>query len=1326
MHSCSSSYFFTSLPAVNTRKSIKIAIRILLVLGVLVFLVLILGDFAINRYINADGRRDLSKYLPINGTATYNRVSIHPFRDFPHLSLKMKGLKVADSLAEEHGFSPLLLDELNVSVSVVDWRKKQIAIEAIDLEGLTVNIFDASNGYSNIANLIKRKVINTTSEKKKGGISVVSKNTSLSISNVDLNKIDKRSGQQAHVTIDALNIENAYIDKGDMYELSVGLNQIIVSDFPVKENNENPIHLSRAIAKVELDRTFSKLTLHEFLLSNGHIHLYNDSLGHSNYANLFGDKKKTSINNNTKKDGLSLAIHGANIQIEDIDFAMINHAKNKHLEARIVKIETEIQAPEDGSDTTAVFDIELDVGQLAFNTTKGAFLSKSLVKGKVNTEFSRGRIGLTSPSLKINEELFNLKANIYSDQKTATTLTVEKKDARTSPIRPLLTRTIQKSIAEHEVEGSFYAKADIYFTPGKKDPRVEVDLKVDNKTVTAKDQTLLNATVSATFINRLHDDSRQFSEGRKNVRFMVHRLSGEFNELQIETQNALFTSTPSGDRIVAKAEITGQAASASQYLKHDNFFFEEGEFTLTTEIDGSPNNLDDLIAGTNLNLKMEDLEVHYPAGNTIIPLNVLELKKDGEKTIFEIEGFTSIDRRPFRIRGEVDRISSLYFPDRGYDMATVANIRANSISWEGVIALFGKEGIFSNTKPIDQKEAKRSMKQTLAGIQQSFQPIINIVIDTLFYSSDIQLLDFQSGLKFNDERTLVLKETSFKLEQANVTLDGELKINELDFTKFDFDIELNKLDFDVLLPKFDYFGVHLFKQIHDQPDNLSMKIKLSGELDDLAGLQPESINADMIYESFAENKFSGRLQLKANPSTKRVNVIFGHSGHPRNLNNILNTDAYRFDEGYFTISFQFDDNFETVAQMVEESIFNLSVDDAELYVTELGVTVPLTRIEVASIKNNAYYHLLLRSDSLKQELAFNGVVNNIRHFAFKDTDDPYQVELEISSPRIVWDDLKKVITYQQQNGEQVPNGKAIKESLTKVLNDFNPNVKLKIDTLEYSDKLNFKDIHAHAYLDSSILKIDSAVVSYGESQIYALLDADMNHDDILPFKMQLQMANIDISHTLEHFDYFDFTQLREAKQIDGNIWFDLDMEAEMDLKNKGLNTEKTKADISVELLDLVIEGLHTIDTITQKFKMESRFKDLRFAPIQSQIKVTGKRLEIQQTEFQSNAVHAFVEGTLDEQSPENLWISIPLSNIKSRDLNANPEKTGDALAGRKIYLEWISSEDKNNGKMKLRFSKKKFFKQRSTLKEFRAYKRSHRKERKKFRKERRKNSNPLF
>ena len=285
----------------NTRKSIKIAIRILIALLVLAFLALVIGDFAINRYLNADGNRDLSKYLPINGALTYDRVSIHPFRDFPDLSVNMKGIELADSLVDEHKRPPLNLDELNIRVSVIDWSDKEIAIESIDMEGLTINLYDRADGYSNIASLIRKKVEEVKAENKKAGLSVVSNNSVVHISDVILNKIDEKTNQSAQVSMDEIILENKSDDSN--YDLALEINNISVSELQTNSKKENPIVLNQSVANVLVDKDFSTLMVEDVQLKNGHIHLYKDSLEISNYARLFGGGKKTSTNKNPKAGG---------------------------------------------------------------------------------------------------------------------------------------------------------------------------------------------------------------------------------------------------------------------------------------------------------------------------------------------------------------------------------------------------------------------------------------------------------------------------------------------------------------------------------------------------------------------------------------------------------------------------------------------------------------------------------------------------------------------------------------------------------------------------------------------------------------------------------------------------------------------------------------------------------------------------------------------------------------------------------------------------------------------------------------------------------------
>jgi len=1285
---------------------------ILMVLLILIILVLFAGDYALNRYLNNGGKETINNALPINGSLNYQKASLHLFKDFPNLTLQLHGLQIDDSLPRQ-GNNPIFkLEDLYLNASLRSLKNKEVQINSIELSGLSLNIIDQADSYSNLKTLIKNNADGVNRKKNKNGWTVVYDHTDLIITDLHLYKTDEIREQNAHLFMNKILVKNHRVNSN--YELSLDMEEIVVANTFDEPRDRDPIQIREAKANLQLEKSFKSVRLLSVELSNAKIDLFTDTTGLSNYSQLLGLKKsKTKPGaTNTSRKQKELDLEGADITLNEIDFSLIDLSENKHLAASIINLNTELNV---NQDTTAIIDLHLDVDQFAFNTTKGAMLTNSTVKGKIKANLDEGRLEIACPNLSINDDLFNVAAMLPLNQKSATTLTIEKPDALTHKIRPLLTTKIQKSILPYDVKGPFYAKAEIVLTKGANKPRVILDLNVQDKTVIIKGEVIKNAEVSATFVNGFFDDARQHTEHKKNLRLFLHSVSCVYNDFQVETKDALITSSAKdGARLIAKADVTGKASSASHFLKHDKFYFQDGAFTLTTNINGSLRNLDDLIAGTDLNLSMNDMQVFYPEGNTTLPLSILEIKKVGEKTLFEIEGLAIDHGSPIRIQGEIDHLASVLFPGQPGQLQTKADIRASSISWEGLIALFGEDGIIAVTRQNETLKAKRSMKQTLSGIQQSFRPSVKVTIDTVHYGHDVQLLDFHTGLNFEDDKTLVLEETSFKIDKSNVTLDGKVIINQLDFTKFDFDINLQNLDFDVLLPKFDYFGIHLMKEIYDQPDNVSMHIELSGNLDDNAGLKPESLDSYITYESFAEDKFSGSLVLKANPHSKKVDVVFSHSGHPRNINHIFESDDYIFDKGWFNITFEFDDNFESLAQMVEESRIGLTISEAEVYISEVGVTVPLSQIEVASIDNIAYYYLLLKSDTLQQELTLDGVVKNIRHFAFKDTSDSFSVQLNINSPRIVWNDLKQVMTYGSSPTTQ-QSGKIIKESLAEVVHDFNPSVKLKVDTLEYSDQLSFNNIFAHAYLENDLLKIRNANVSYGESYIESNIDLDISHQDVLPFDLYLELNNIDIAHTLEHFDYFNVPQLESAKQINGNVWFDLDLSSIIDLNNNDFITSKTIADITVKLEDVIIEDLETINNVAEKIRRVDRFNVLKFAPIESHINIEGKRIVVEETEVQSNAIHAFVEGTIDNNSSEHLWISIPVKNIKRPDLDSIPIKTTYAGTSRKVFFKWVSDKSEENGKIKVLLRKKQYYKERPHGINFRDYRREVRRERKRIR-----------
>ena len=84
----------------------------------------------------------------------------------------------------------------------------------------------------------------------------------------------------------------------------------------------------------------------------------------------------------------------------------------------------------------------------------------------------------------------------------------------------------------------------------------------------------------------------------------------------------------------------------------------------------------------------------------------------------------------------------------------------------------------------------------------------------------------------------------------------------------------------------------------------------------------------------------------------------------------------------------------------------------------------------------------------------------------------------------------------------------------------------------------------------------------------------------------------------------------------------------------------------------------------------------------------------------------------------NLWISLPLDNLRKRDLAVIPEKKGYANSKRKFHLE-SRSDKKGAIKFKFFFTKRRFYKQRGLLDKYKSDRKKDREFRKAARKKRR-------
>jgi len=279
-----------------------------------------------------------------------------------------------------------------------------------------------------------------------------------------------------------------------------------------------------------------------------------------------------------------------------------------------------------------------------------------------------------------------------------------------------------------------------------------------------------------------------------------------------------------------------------------------------------------------------------------------------------------------------------------------------------------------------------------------------------------------------------------------------------------------------------------------------------------------------------------------------------------------------------------------------------------------------------------------------------------------------------------------------------------------MLNRFNPTIHVNLDTLIVNDKIELTGLSSGCYLkDSTIFILEQTDFKFRESQIGLNIDLDMSQADEEPFVAHIRTSELDLSDVLHSFDYLGQEEMKNAELIDGQIT--LDMNISGSLVDFNLESKKTNATIDFDLHNLELKGVGIIDRLARKLRVAKFFHDIKFAPITNHISIIGNRIEIPQMEIQSTSINLFVEGHIDKSDKTNLWLSVPLDNVRKMRDGILREKRGYAGTKMKIFLEVKSGKRKTKTHFRLR--KRKFYKQRGILKQYKEDRKKYRAIRKK-------------
>lgn len=196
----------------------------------------------------------------------------------------------------------------------------------------------------------------------------------------------------------------------------------------------------------------------------------------------------------------------------------------------------------------------------------------------------------------------------------------------------------------------------------------------------------------------------------------------------------------------------------------------------------------------------------------------------------------------------------------------------------------------------------------------------------------------------------------------------------------------------------------------------------------------------------------------------------------------------------------------------------------------------------------------------------------------------------------------------------------------------------------------------------------------------------LNQTNFHQANLEVHMDNVDVSKVFAGFNNFGQDGIT-AQNLEGKLSTDID--ASMRIGNDGHVIPSTiVSQIDFSLKDGALNNYEPIKKLQRIIFKKRNFDNIRFAELKDRLEISNQEVKINRMEIQSSVLSIFVEGVYSKKGTTDLSIQVPLSNLKKRDEDYNPENIGvNKKGGKSIFIRGRPGDD-GNIKFKLDLFKK--------------------------------------
>ncbi len=188
-----------------------------------------------------------------------------------------------------------------------------------------------------------------------------------------------------------------------------------------------------------------------------------------------------------------------------------------------------------------------------------------------------------------------------------------------------------------------------------------------------------------------------------------------------------------------------------------------------------------------------------------------------------------------------------------------------------------------------------------------------------------------------------------------------------------------------------------------------------------------------------------------------------------------------------------------------------------------------------------------------------------------------------------------------------------------------------------------------------------------------LLNTQANNHNVT---LNAGLNNVDVRKVFNAFDNFGQDGIT-AETLEGVLTSTVNASLMMNDEGKVL-PNSVVGTINFSLKNGALNNYEPIKKIQTSIFKKRDFDNIRFAELKDKLEVNKGEVKINRMEIQSSVMSLFVEGIYSRKGNTDISIQVPLSNLKKRSEDYNPENLGtDKKGGRSIFLRGRPGEDGN-------------------------------------------------